>query len=482
MQLISHFYERGIYGFISETVQLNTDTLVNYFWKVCSAKQTARPDSMLTCCREVVPYLKQSLLQESWKAFFISNQIFNRVDETDFKKDVSAIEKLNELEKAIENGQVGEFSVTQQEVEYIENLLIKIELREFYLKLNAYLSFVGKDKLWKTLKVCHELFKPMQEDCITPIQNKIKEINLLKEAPDALFKEKDKLTSKDIRLLTVALDRKKLLEALARFQIRFPYGEELRKRWITLEQINFNKDIQYLKDLCLAGFKSGRVFFYDWKFLEMRDFIPFGLIQSVKHVFWGRLIHVGIIVKGLDNQPALSHVNGATQHHAIHPIKFPFLGAFGNFVELDISPLISSKVSEEHKIALQTHFLESFIKLASKQHTDVPINGLSRLAATFVSGHKSLSAHNLSDVNLDSKESQICSSYVGIIFLQAIHEVNQQLFSLGYQEKIEHPFGSHEILNRVDTLRLLYHWKQLKVMKVVPIDTFIAKVFDTPQL
>ncbi len=93
-----------------------------------------------------------------------------------------------------------------------------------------------------------------------------------------------------------------------------------------------------------------------------------------------------------------------------------------------------------------------------------------------------MATHDLSEINLDVGQTQLCASYVGIIFLKAIHEVNLKLLALGYEEKIEHPFGEHEILDRVDIPRLLYHWKRLKVIKVVPINVFISKVFKTSTL
>lgn len=481
MQWISHVYYESRNYFIPEIADFVKDRLTNCFLEVFSAKQTARPDSFITCCRQVIPYLKQALAQECWKVFFIAKRFLHIADDILLENDVLAIESINRLEIAIENHQENEVILSSKEIEVIEKFLSKPMTDSDYFKLDAYLIFVDKAKLWKTLKSIKEIFKPVQENCVESIQKKMESIKKFsKESIDASFSEDSKLTPKDIRLLVVASARKKMLKALNHFQISCPYSKELYDQWSELQELNDSETAQHLRDLCMEGYKCGRVFFYDWSFSQIRDFIPFGFMEAVKHVFYSRIPHVAIVVNDSNNQASLSHVNGATGTHAIHPIRFSMLGALGNFVELDILPLIPSNVSLKHRTMLQKYFSDVFIRLASDKHPNIVIEW--KLLLTFIFGHKSLFAHDLSEVNLNPNQSQLCSSYVGIIFLKAIHEVNQQLSILGYKEKIKHPFGEHEIIDRVDILRLLYHWKQLKIMKVVPVDVFVSKVFTTSTL
>lgn len=481
MQLISQICKGSGEYFIPGITSFNKGRLLNCFLEIFSAKQTTRPDSIITCCRQVIPLLKQLFVQQCWKVFFISKSLLHIAEDPSLKNDVLAIEALNQLEVAIENNSENEMMLSSKEIEAIEKFLSKPMSESDYFKLNAYLIFLGKAKLWKTLKSFKELFKPTQENCIESIQKKLESIDeFFRESVDAPFSEECKLNPKDIRILTVASARKKLLEALNHFQISCPSSEELYERWSELQKLNDSKTMQHLRDLCMEGYKCGRVFFYDWSFREIRDFNPFSYLYAIEHILYSRIPHVAIVVKNSQNQTSLSHVNGATGTHALHPIKFPILGALGNFLELDILPLLPSNVSFEHRTILQSYFSEAFLRLASEEHPDVVLKW--KLLLTFFCGHKSLITHDLSEVNLSPGQSQMCSSYVGVIFLKAVQEVNLQLSILGYKEKIKHPFGEHEIIDRVDILRLLYHWKRLNIIKVVPVDVFVSKVFATPTL
>ena len=310
---------------------------------------------------------------------------------------------------------------------------------------------------------------------------KLKKINvLIEESSDISFKEDDKLTSKDVHFLLIATLMKKILDSLDHFQIPCSHYQELYNQWNQLKQLRDGRVFQHLNKLCFSGHTSGQIAFFDWNSRDLIRSRPISAEQAIKHVFGDRLIHASLIVK--NSEVCLSHLGSQKGCHAIQPIKFPIIGAFCNIVELEISPLIPKNVSQENKVILQKHFLDTFIRFASTEHPEVRFEGFRRNLITFFLGHKSLKSHDLSEVDLSSKQSHICSSYVGIIFLKAVHEVNLRLATLGYKEKIQHPFGQHEILNRVDNLRLLCHWKRLRVMKVVPIDPFVAKVVVTAPL
>lgn len=482
MQLISQTYDRCSVYLTPNTFTFSKSRIVNCIVGIFSGKQAARPDSIITCCVEVIPYVKQSLIQAGWKVVFLAKSFFNISQDKDLEDALSAIEALNRIETAIESNKKNEFVFNNQEIESVKTFFSKPISEGIFFKLNAYLIFVGKEKLWKTLKACREIFFPLQQDCMGSIRRKIEAIDeFSRQSIDSPFNEENKLTPGDLRFLSVASVRTKTLEILNDFQIPLLHSERLYEQWNGLSEINNSKTVKLLKDLCFEGYKSGRVFFYDWSFIEIRDFRPFAIPEIIKHIYYGRIPHASIVVKNSDDQPSLSHVNGATGTHALHPIRFPALGALGNFVELDISPLLPLEVhSEEHKTILQQHFSERFIALASEEHSNIVLKAKHLL--TFFCGHKSLASHNLSEIEFTSNQTHRCASYVGSIFLKAIYETNLQLEALGYKEKIPHPFGTHEIIDRVDIPRLLYHWKRLKIMKVVPIDLFVSKVFITSEL
>lgn len=462
----------------SET-SLLAQPLRNLFLWIVSPKQLTRPDSMLTCCCEVLPYLKQSFAEQCWKVFF-TGKAYLCPEKDDFLSiSLSALQAINDLESAIESDNLTQFTMRPENVKPIEFFLSQPLSDSDFIKLNAYLNFFGKNKLWRTLKACRELFLPIKEKCVEILQVKMFNIaKILNKPIDAPLNPDHKLTPKDLRLLTVAETRRKLIMLLNKNGINCYLSDELHTKWKMLEILNNSEVMDDIRERCHYGYKAGRVYFYDWSFIEIKDFYQLDLTWAAKHVLYSRIPHLGIIIKDEENKPKLSHVNGAMGKHGIHPIRFPILGALGNFGELDISSLIPADVKSEDQMLLKKCFSNAFIKFASELHPEVKLEW----KPTCLLGHKGLSGQDLSEVDFSAEESQFCSSYVGVVFLKAVNEVNKQLLILGYQEKIPHPFGEHEITNRVDTLRLIYHWKQLKVLKVVPIDKFVNKVFAAPIL
>jgi len=453
--------------------------LSNLFWWIFSPKQLTRPDSMLICCREVLPYLKQSFAEQCWKVFFSAKPYIYPKKDDFLSTGILALQAINDLENSIEKDDFNQLKISSENVKSIAIFLSQPLSESDYVKLSAYLNFLGNNKLWRTLKACRELFLPVQENCTETLQTKILNISKsLNEPINSPFSSDHKLTPKDLRLLTVAETRRKLLGVLNKNGITCYSAEKLHAKWEVLENLNSSAVMDNIRNRCENGYKAGQIYFYDWNFIKIRDFYPLDLMWAAKHILYSRIPHLGIIIMDDQNKPKLSHVNGAMGTHGIHPIRFSTLGALGNFGELDISPLIPANVISDHQNQLKKCFSDAFIKFASEMHPEVKLEW----KPTCFLGHKRLSAQDLSKVDFSSEESQFCSSYVGVVFLKAVNEVNNQLSILGYQEKIPHPFGEHEITNRVDTLRLIYHWKQLKVLNVVPLDAFIDKVFAAPTL
>ena len=347
---------------------------------------------------------------------------------------------------ALLNNRENEVTFSDQENTCIKNFLSQEMTKNNFLKLHAYLIFLGKGDLWRTLKDYEQILNLLHENITKSIQTKLKKINdLIEESSDIPLKEDDKLTSKDIHFLLIATHMKRTLEALSHFQIPCPHYQEIYNQWKELKQLRDGMVFQHLNNLCFSGHASGQIAFFDFSSRDLVRSRPLSAEQAIKHVFGDRLIHTALIVK--NSEICISHMGGQVGHHAIHQFKIPIIGAFSNIVELDISPLIPNNVSQENKVLLQKHFLDTFIRFASIEHPEVRFEGFRRNLITFFLGHKSLKSHDLSEVDLSSKQSHICSSYVGIIFLKAVHEVNLQLATLGYTEKIQHPFGRHEILD-----------------------------------
>lgn len=72
----------------------------------------------------------------------------------------------------------------------------------------------------------------------------------------------------------------------------------------------------------------------------------------------------------------------------------------------------------------------------------------------------------------------MCSSYIGYLFLQAINHVNGEPRASSFPP-IEHPFGKHENLDRMDTLRLLYLLRNCGVIRFIEIPRRIQQCFVT---
>lgn len=459
------------------------DRFVTLMVGIFSAKQTARPDSILTSCWQFAPYLKEALAEECWKIVFLSKRIFRVPQEFALRNGAQAVEAISRLEIALVKGTENEVTVTPDEKRAVELLLARPITKDELCKLNAYLTFLGKTTLWRTLKACEELFILLQDTRLEALQTKMANIERAStESIESPFSAVYKLTPQDTRLLVVAADRNKLLLVLQRLQISFPNDEKLRTRWKKLQDLNESATAQHLRDLCKEGYQSGRICFYDWTINQVKDFQPFNIFFIFKHVLFGRMTHATLVVKDSANRASLSHVNSATQSHAIHYVGLPILGTLSYFSELDISSLLSTNISSDHQKFLQKHFTENFIKIASEEHSNIHFRWIWIVIFTSLFGHKSFFRHDLSKLNLTANQKQLCSSYIATVFLMALREVNTQLSILGYHEKIQDPFGEHEIINRIDIPRLLYHFKRLKVLKPVPIHPFISKVFVTQQL
>lgn len=452
--------------------------LINFAWNFFSAKQTVRPSSILSCCFQLEPYFKRALMQNCWKVYFTSQQFLFFSDDSFLKQSVIALDALKNLEEKKYTEQV-----STEERSAIKNLMSYLSKSGESNKLNAYLNKIGRSDLWSILNKSTEIFKPLKENYLEILLEKIaasdQSINLSEEP----FDEDKQLTTEDIHFLVVSSNMKEMLNALIGFEL-MEDNIQLKEAWESLEKAYNSPTIQYIKELNTKSFsQAGRVIFYDWGCREMRRSQAFNLKDAVQHIFADRLVHVGITVVDAKNQAALSHLGFHSGKHAIHSIPNPLIGLFCSFGELNILPLLPKSVSEEDRESLQTFFASAFLEIASEEHPELLFEkrfGLNLHRVFF--GHKGFGKQSLSQIDFNPEQSEVCSGYVALAFLKTIQKVNLELERLGYEEKIAHPFGEHEIIHRVDILRILYLWKSLNIIKIDPVDPFISKVFKTPVL
>lgn len=455
----------------------------NSILEVFSAKQTVRPDSFLTCCLDVIPYVKHSIAVKCWNICFIARRIINKEPEKEFKQCLEALKLLNRI---LDEANLEDIVLSTNEKELLSGFLARAASQSSYLnQLNHYLIFINEKEanLLKAFQLCKDLTKLIFEDSVDSLLKKIDKIQdcLNLHMDETSFPEEFKIRPKDLRLLAIASREKLALEKLRKVQISFPLAEELYSKVSKLKNAHESPTIEHLKRLCSHLCIEGRVPILNrLSLFEMRD-LPFDFEQSMLHLGVGKLVHTGIFVNQSEGM-SISHVNMESGGHDIETLIHPLFYGFANILELDISPLLPQSVSVEHRKQLQETFSRAFKRLASEEHKDIPLARTARYLLMFFLGHKSPFSHDLSTVKLTPQHPELCSSYVGIVFLMAIKEVNVQLLELGYKEIIPHPFGDHEVVDRVDMLRLLYHWKRLKVCKIVPPDPVIAKVMSLPIL
>lgn len=450
-----------------------------------SAKQAYRADPLIDGLLVSIPILSRSIAAQCWKTITaVTNLILLRTAEN-FEQDISSLKILRKIEEALETNTLQQLSLPGNDVEALSKFVERILNAPGRIdRLNEHLTFLNQDKLCKTLKILKDFGKLIEGGLVDSLQKKIEVLDhyITHENEQGSLDPEFKLTGKDYRILFLVSQRKKMLEALKQTGVNFASFQIIQTRLEKLDAINNSPVIRHLHRLCEQNCKSPQIFICDrFNSYEIRD-KEFGFEASLKVLIEGRFSHVGIIVKDANGKMCISHVNAETNNHAVKVIQNPLFFAFSNMLELDISPLIPKQVAPEHTSILKDTFIRSFEQLSLEVHKDVPLSGNWRKLVTFLLGHKSFFSHSLEEVKFVPDHPQVCSSYVGIIFLQALHKVNLKLKELGYKEQIEDPFGTHEILDRVDVLRLIHLFEINKISRISPIHPTIAKVAAVPKL
>lgn len=259
-----------------------------------------------------------------------------------------------------------------------------------------------------------------------------------------------------------------------------PNLDLLLSRWETIHAFAQSELFSQFKKLCIETYPPGSIFIPDWQSNELFSGRDYVVEKIIRKLAMGKWCHACIIVKSEDKEIAISHVQGSTKKHAISPID-PSIIPLDLVLALDIAPLIPKTVNKEDCTELQNFFVQTFHEMALEPRPEITIAETETHLKMAALGHIALRGHPLSQAALPDANGRItCSAYVATLFLMAIEQVNQALKEKGYQEQIAHPFGTHEWLEHVDVLRLLYLWNNLGVIKEIKAHPTIAKVMALP--
>lgn len=433
-----------------------------------SAKQSVRPDLFSETIAEVSSKAKTNFMLGFWRC----SSIFRKhIPATELADYVHLLTLLNTPNSVVEK-------------QALDRVLSLATCHENYLDK---FDFLMMSKDFSELKKQHNLFKKLFSSCSTAsveaLMLKLKKlIDNIDDfnAVDGLL-ESEKLSLNDLNILFEISSAKKILEALA------PYGvsdiEAMSSMWIELEELSLNPFFEKLKQLCILSRPPGTIFLGDRQTVQVLNGNNFDCTSTLQQLFMGRICHVGIFVNPQEKGLHLSHVNRITDNHAVTPIRNPLSIPFAYSLTLNIEPLLPSHLSKEHKQQLMKEFTEEFQRLAEESHPELPLAGSKQHIKTLFAPHKTFSSQKLKEVNYPPKSTPtMCSTYVGITFLRAIHKVNDVLREMGTQEQIPHPFGEHEDLGALDILRLIYLWQGLKIIQPTPMNEVVGKFFSIASL
>lgn len=461
---ISDCISKNLDPFLQDSKNSGIDKIVNLFFILYSSKQSVRPDSIADSIRESFPALKHSLSIQFSRVVYAIKNILGISAQEQFKDDIIALEMLHNLEKSLIEKK--EVQVSLDEKKILSEFFAKISSSSEYLcKLESWLTLTRqKQEVFKAFKCCKDLTKVIYEDIVDPLEKKLESISQFLNSSRTTLEDILKLKPLDYRVLFLAHSKKMLLDNLQELGVEFDQAKQLQAKWNKLEKLNEDAVVKDLRQLALNDLKSGSVFFgHRFMFSKIRE-EQFSTVGAIKNILIGSLNHVAIFTKG-EKGIYLSHVGSQEGKHTVKPIVDPLFFAFFRLAHLDISALLPKQVSVEHTELLKGTFSEEFERLASEEHPGVTMERENPHFMTALLGHKNIYPRELSSVEVKSNQVMDCSLYVATIFLQAIQGVNKKLNELGYSEKIEHPFGRYESLDRMDPLRLYYHLKRLNIIK-----------------
>lgn len=434
-----------------------------------SAKQLSRPDSLLETIQYTSPNIRGWMTLQYWKLRSLFGKDVCDKEARQYFQALTGIKKLNsEFKEPLTFNEKASLILFFQ-----KGLLQPVEIE----RLNLLLVFNNDPTLSQSHMVLQKMLRMQQEAFFNGLLLKIQGVE--KCLADDDIENGEKLEITDCSVIGSAASMCDLIKSLQEQEI--PGLELMLSRWQTIRAWTQSSPFDKLVKLCFESNLPGSIFLGDWRNYEMFFGRGYDCTRILQQLFMGSWGHMGIRVNLGNGKSGLSHVNSGTNNHAISSNRNELIMPFYHSCYLDIEPLIPKAVPEIERRELQETFLRAFHKLALEHHPELYVGGSKEQLEVLLFGHKTLFAQPLAEVNIPSKGSRVlCSSYVGIIFLRSIQEVNIALQQKGYRDRIAHPFGSYESIAHLDVLRLVHLWNQLKIIKEIPIHSTIAKVMALP--
>lgn len=435
------------------------DCLVQKTFALFSAKQSVRPDRILSCCFQATPFIK-----DYFSAIIDNGCIALRLVDShkEFSNELRGLSLLH----SIDQGSTENTSAWDKDaLACLVNRMMSADpaLRRFERMLNNEKS---KDLL-PTYKKLQNMAQLTESD-YGIIQDKIRSLSAQSDNPAIILPESEKITVKEFALLMNTHEICQFLDKITFAVQDIPQINILQSWWKQLQKIYTGPYITKLRKTWLQANPPGTVFLGNFHTYVDQGFkiVPDMLLA---HVYNGLIAHAAI----LDGKGKMAHISGVTT------IRDPLLHAFHHTLTIDITPLLPKEISVEDQQILQKAFIDKFIKLAFLLRPPIHGAGIMEKASLLFFGHKQLAKQELSEIHLASEVGQFCTSYIAYIFLKALVCVNSKIEELGYATKIEHPFGKHENINHIDALRLLYLWKQSKLIKFNTFPPEIERAIPT---
>lgn len=324
-------------------------------------------------------------------------------------------------------------------------------------------------------KELHKQFKTIFKICSSSFKEKLKrirDIQDLESHPELL--EEHKLNVEEVGLC-------------GSFDLCKSFVQKLRDKGVKdlegimdeLGELIESSSLKKLREFCSSGLKEGSIFIGYKPTVEKIAGVALDSRQDVMNLFIGRLCHIAIVVKPENKSLHLSHINQMKKGHSLTPLKNPLMTPYFFFIYLDIRKLLPETFDEQQIRQYSDSFNKYFRHFALVEHEKLLLSRPLDLFIRFFSNHKSWRSQSLQSVDFPQKETRmLCSSYVAIVFLKAIRSLNQDLQEKGFS--ISHPFGVHENIERIDILRLLYLWNELKIIQPIPVNPKTAKFLAAP--
>lgn len=439
------------------------DHITSICLRCVSPKQVIRPESHLETVRDVACKIRLNLGFRIWSVFNRCCSAKEGIQYTKILSVLSAGEQLKEPEK-----------------EALAHILSRAYIhRNYFAKFDYVVYATRNSQVSKQHCDLKDLFGLCDLQTFKCLIIKLMGLTKIKDINEfSALTSDQKLTISDVNLLIGITSFKEFLQKLKSNGVIV--NNDLVSRVSQLEEVAAHPFFDQLKQLCLESRKAGMIFLGDYHTFEALNGNSFDSTTIVQRLFMGRICHIGIYVQPEGKPLHLSHVGRFPNlGHAIIPIKSPLTLPFSNPIALNIRSLIPTTLPEEQREAIVHAFNAEFQRLAMEEHPEFPLAEADRHLLMLIQGHKARVPKPLDKVEFPSKNTPLmCSAYVGFIFLKALQKLNKILERQGLQERIAHPFGEDENLMNMDILRLLYLWKRVKVIDLVPVDKRIVRLFS----